>query len=73
MAKLKSFIKNISVDIAKKKHQCQHNSLHEICKNDKRLKLVVDRSTEFFCVSCAVASLEKDIKKLEQIKEELLK
>lgn len=71
MAKPKTFLKNISVDTASRKHFCQHSSAHQISKGEKRLKLAVDRTQEYFCVACALASIEKDIRKLEAIKEEL--
>lgn len=71
MAKQKSFLKGISVDTASRKHTCQHNSAHQISKGDKRLKLAVDRTQEYFCVACALASIERDIQKLEAIKNEL--
>lgn len=71
MAKPKSFLKGIFVDVAKKKHQCQHNKAHAILMGDKRLKLSVNRSNEYFCVKCAIDSIDRDIEKLEAIKSQL--
>ncbi|TCW29526.1 hypothetical protein [Christensenella hongkongensis] len=73
MAKIKSFLKSISVDICARKHSCQHNPKHTIYKDDKRLKLKDGRTQEYFCIECAVNSIDKDIEKLKAIKKELLK
>jgi hypothetical protein len=72
MPKQKSFLKNISTDIAKQRHSCQHNSTHTILKGDKRLKLAIDRSQEYFCVQCAIDSIDRDIAKLNEIRSQLL-
>lgn len=71
MARPKSFIKPIYVDVAARGHFCQHNSKHIISKGDKRLKLRVGRTQEYFCVLCAVKSIERDIQRLEAIRAEL--
>lgn len=68
----KSFVKTISVDVAARAHNCQHVRSHRVRKGEKRLKLKVDRTTEHFCVVCAVKSIEEDIKKLERIRKELV-
>ena len=60
MAKPKSFLKPLSIDFAKRSHNCQHNSKHRIKKNDVRLGLRTGRSTEYFCKECAVKFLEKN-------------
>ncbi len=72
MPKPKTFIKNITVDIAKQKHSCQHSSNHAILKGDKRLKLAVERSQEYFCVQCSIDSIDRDIAKLNEIRSQLL-
>ncbi len=71
MPKQKSFIKTISVDVAKQRHSCQHNSNHIILKGEKRLKLAVDRTQEYFCVQCSIDSIDRDIAKLNEIRSKL--
>lgn len=62
---------NIIVDEAKKAHNCQHNTRHRIHRGDKRLKVPKGRSSEHYCVSCAIKFLQADITKLEQLTQEL--
>ncbi len=73
MARHKSFLKNIKVDIVQKAHNCQHNSSHRLEKGMKRLKLSHSgqRSPEHFCKSCAIEGLNQDLKKIEKILDEL--
>jgi len=67
MAKPKSFLKSISIDCAKRAHNCQHNSKHRILKGDKRLGLRVERSTEYYCKKCAVEFLEKNLEEIKTL------
>jgi hypothetical protein len=53
MARSRSLIQPLSVDVAKARHSCQHNATHVILKGDKRLKVRVGRSYEHYCSSCA--------------------
>lgn len=71
MAKPKSFVKNISIENAKKAHNCQHNSKHRILAGDVRVKLKDGRTAEYFCVNCALDTIRCDITKLEEIKQYL--
>ena len=73
MAKPKSFLKSLSIDCAKKAHNCQHNSKHRILKDDKRLGLRVERRTEYFCKECAVNFLEKNLEEIKTYIAELKK
>ena len=66
MAKLKSFVKTIAIDHALKSHNCQHSNAHRLAKGDIRLSLKTQRSYEYYCGSCAIASLEADICKLNE-------
>lgn len=56
---------NIIVDEAKKAHNCQHNARHRINRGDKRLKIPKGRSSEHYCVSCAIRFIEADIARLK--------
>jgi hypothetical protein len=71
MPRIKSFVSRISVDVAQRSHNCQHASSHRINQGDKRLKLKVGRTFEYFCVKCALQSIDADISKLQKIRDEL--
>jgi hypothetical protein len=73
VGKTKSFVKNISIDTAKKSHFCKHNKKHKINKGDKRLKLKESRASQYFCIECAKESLNKDINELNTLLTELEK
>ncbi len=68
MAKPKSFVKSISIENAKKAHNCQHNSKHRILAGDVRVKLKDGRTAEYFCINCALDTIRRDITMLEEIK-----
>ena len=59
MPKAKSFIKSLTVDHAKKSHNCQHNRKHRISKGDIRLGLKESRSPEYYCKDCSIKFLKK--------------
>ena len=67
MPRPKSLLKSFDFDYAKKSHTCQHNRTHKINKGDKRLKLKVNRTIEYFCLDCARKIITSDIKKLNNI------
>ena len=71
MGRAKSFVKNISIDTAKRSHFCKHDKKHSIKAGDKRLKFTVNRADQHFCVECAKKSLEKDIEKINKLLDEL--
>jgi len=72
MGKTKSFIKNISIDTAKRTHSCKHNRKHIINIGDKRLKYKEGRAYQHFCIKCAEESLKDDISKLRKLLNELV-
>jgi hypothetical protein len=71
VAKPKSLLPNVSVDEAKKAHDCQHNAAHRLTQGDKRLKLRVGRTYEHFCVACSLDTIERDIAKLQALAAQL--
>ena len=71
MAKPKSFLKSVSVEVAERAHWCKHNKKHKINKGDKRLTLKEGRKKERFCTICAMESIKRDIDKLLNILNEL--
>ena len=73
MAKPKSFLKSMSLDHAKRSHNCQHNSKHRILMGDIRLGLKVERSTEYFCKDCAIKFLENGAGEISDLLSELRK
>ena len=73
MAKPKSFLISIDMDVAKHSHNCQHNSKHRIYAGDVRIKLKSGRKVEYFCVDCALDTINRDIETLNRLKESLNK
>lgn len=67
MARIKSLIVQVEVDIAGKAHNCQANTKHRILKGDVRLKVRNGRSWDHYCRTCAVNIISTDIKKLTSL------
>ena len=67
MPRPKSIIQRVQVDEAQRAHNCQHNAAHRIERGDKRLKVWKDRSSEHYCVDCALKIIEKDIEQLQDL------
>jgi len=63
----KSLTKRISVDTARRSHQCRYNKKHTITAGAKRLKIVEGRSAQHYCLDCAKRFLNTDIEKLKDI------
>ncbi len=72
MPRPKSILQKIEIDIAKKAHNCQHNSRHRIQRGDKRLKVKKDRTSEHYCCECAKAIIDRDILYLQGLREQFL-
>lgn len=72
MPRPKSLLPNAVVDQAKKAHPCQHNPRHRLERGQKRLKVRVGRTYEHFCAECSIDTIERDIAKLQALKDELL-
>lgn len=71
MPRPKSIIQRVEVDEAKKAHNCQHNARHRLQRGDKRLKLWNQRSYEHYCTACGLKIIKNDIKKLQDLAEQL--
>ena len=69
MAKPKSFLRSIEMDVAKHSHNCQHNSKHRICAGNVRVKLKTGRKVEYFCIACALETIGRDIETLKEMQE----
>jgi hypothetical protein len=63
----KSLIQRSEVDQAKKAHNCQANANHRLKRDDRRLKVYVDRSQDYYCLDCALKIIEQDITKLREL------
>lgn len=72
MPRPKSLISGkVTVDKAKRAHNCQHNSRHRIQQGDTRLKVPKARSYEHYCAECGLKFLRADIEKLEGLSQAL--
>lgn len=71
MAAPKSLTLPLSIDVAERKHKCQHSRSHIIFRGDKRLKVKVGRTYEHYCISCAQKFISNAIQRLEVLSREL--
>jgi hypothetical protein len=71
MPRPKSVLLRVEVDEARKAHDCQHNRAHRLQRGEKRLKVTKDRSPEHFCVTCALAIIDRDMAKLQLLARQL--
>ena len=67
----KSVLQNVCIDEAGKAHDCQHNNKHRLAKGDRRLRVKKDRTPEHFCAECALGIIDRDIKKLQLLAQQL--
>ena len=71
MPRPKSILQRVEVDTALRAHDCQHNKAHRLQRGDKRLKVHVQRSQDYYCVECALDIIKRDIARLEALASEL--
>ena len=67
MARIKSLVTQVEVDVAKKAHNCQANARHRIERGDKRLNVRNGRSWDRYCLECARNIAQRDIAALEAL------
>lgn len=67
MARPKSTMKQVVIDVAIKSHNCKRNSAHRILKGSKRLKIKSSRNFHTYCVDCAKAILQGDLAKIQNL------
>lgn len=72
MARLKSLVKNLTVNRAVKSHNCKRNKDHRIVAGGKRLRVKEGRSSQHYCPDCALASIRADIERLRQLEQALI-
>lgn len=63
----RSFLEPLSITRAGAAHNCRHSDNHRIKKGDLRLTVQVERAQQHYCVSCAIAFLDKDAAKLADL------
>jgi len=73
MARNKSILKNTSVSVAQRKHNCRRSKKHHILAGEPRLTIKEGRSVQHYCKECGATSLNTAISLVEQLKNELLK
>lgn len=71
MGRPRSFVEPLSITTAGAAHNCRHSGDHRIKKGDLRLTVQVERSQQHYCVSCAIAFLERDGARLAGLLAEL--
>jgi hypothetical protein len=64
---IKSLVTRVEIDEALKAHNCQASAKHRIERGNRRLKVRNGRSWDHYCVPCALAILERDIAKLQEL------
>jgi len=67
----KSLVQRSEVDKVQKAHNCQSNQKHRLQRGEKRLKVWKDRSPDHYCVTCALAIIERDIEILRGLSQQL--
>jgi uncharacterized protein YbbK (DUF523 family) len=65
MGRPKSFLPQLTVELAKSSHNCRFNKKHRIAKGQKRLTAKEGRSLLRYCPNCAVGFLRLDIATIE--------
>src|ERR1700686_142557 len=71
MARIKSIVSQVDIDVAQKSHNCQGNARHRIDRGDSRLKLRNGRSWDHYCLECAKMIVQRDLAKLQQLADRL--
>ena len=71
MPRPKSILQRVEIDEAQRAHNCQHNAAHRLERGDKRLKVWDGRSTDNYCVHCALGIITRDIARLQELAERL--
>ncbi len=71
MPRPKSILQRVEIDEVQRAHNCQHNAAHRLERGDKRLKVWDGRSTDKYCVPCALDIITRDIAKLQELAERL--
>ena len=71
MPKPKSILQRVEVNKAERAHNCQHSKKHRLKRGDKRLRVYTDRSHDHYCMDCALKIIERDMRTLKALSDEL--
>jgi hypothetical protein len=67
MARIKSLLTHVELDVALKSHNCQGNPKHRITLGDARLKVRNERGWDHYCLACAKVIVQRDINSLRSV------
>ena len=67
----KSLVQRAEVDCTINAHNCQANQNHRLTRGDKRLKTWSGRAPDHYCAACAIAIIQQDILKLQDLLRQL--
>lgn len=68
MARIKSLLEQVKIDVALRAHNCQGNQKHSVPMGAIRLKVRNGRSWDHYCRACAEVIIERDIQKLTNLR-----
>jgi hypothetical protein len=61
----------LKVDVAQKRHACQHNAAHVIRMGDRRLKVTRERTDEHYCIACGRRFIQESVALLAALDQQL--
>lgn len=67
MARIRSLVTTVRIDVVKAAHNCQANGNHRLSKGDRRLGVKKDRSWDNYCLDCGRRILEGDAAKIASL------
>lgn len=67
MARIKSLLTTVEIDIVQRAHNCQGNPTHRLSKGDRRLAVKKERGWDYYCMECAVKILKRDGEKIKDV------
>jgi hypothetical protein len=71
MGRPKSLLSTVEVDEVKRAHTCRASGSHELAKGDRRLTVHEDGKELHYCVACAIAIVERDMSRLQELRSTL--
>jgi hypothetical protein len=67
---LRSLLVSMEWTVAGRAHDCRYNKKHRLEKGDRRLTIKSDGDEHNYCLACAKAFFEHDIKRLKGLYEQ---
>lgn len=71
MARPKSFLPQLLIERAERRHSCRQNDVHVIFQGDVRLTMKERREVRRYCLECAIRFLNSDHERLMTLVKEL--